>query len=96
MTKKDYLPVGSVVLLKNAKRKVVIIGYSIVEEKKTKIWDYLGCPYPIGVISSDENLLFNKEDIEDIYFIGYHDKEGNDFYKELEDNMKRIKIDGIN
>lgn len=87
---KKNLPVGSVVLLKNAKRKVVIIGYFIVEEDSAKIWDYLGCPYPIGVISSSQNLLFDHSDIEDIYFIGYQDEEGKRFIQELEENMKRI------
>ena len=30
--KEGYLPVGSVVLLKGAKRGIVVIGYSIIEE----------------------------------------------------------------
>ena len=56
----DFLPIGSVVMLKNASRAILIIGYTVVEEgKKNKIWDYLGCAYPFGVIGSDKNLLFH-------------------------------------
>jgi len=94
--KYGFLPVGSIVLLKEAKRKVVVIGYAIKEVDNTKIWDYLGAPYPIGVISSEKNLLFDKTDIDDVYFLGYQDDECKDFLDELDSNIKRIKIDGNN
>ena len=56
---KEFLPLGSIVLLKDAKRYLVVIGYAVVEEGGQEVWDYLGCAYPIGVISPDKNLLFN-------------------------------------
>ena len=71
-----FLPVGSVVLLKGATQGVVVIGYNIVEEGSKDVWDYLGCAYPIGVLSSDKNLLFNREQIEKVLFTGYMDEEG--------------------
>lgn len=87
----DYLPVGSVVLLKDATKKIVIIGYSVVEEGSTEVWDYLGCVYPIGVIGMDKNLLFNKEQIDKVVFTGYSDEEGDIFMSQLKESMDSFK-----
>ena len=89
--KEGYLPVGSVVLLKGAKRGIVVIGYSIIEEGSQEVWDYLGAAYPIGVITSDKNLLFNRDQIEKVLFEGYKDEEGKSFLKALEESMSQIK-----
>ncbi len=80
---KEILPLGSIVLLKEATRYVVVIGYSMVEHGKNKIWDYLGCAYPMGVISSDSNLLFDNEQIEKVVFKGFSDEEGDAFRKQI-------------
>ncbi len=79
---KDFLPLGSVVLLKNAKKSLVVIGYSIVTEDG-KVWDYLGCAYPIGVVSTESNLLFNAKQIDKVIFEGYSDEEGDKFRKKI-------------
>ena len=83
MKKEKYLPIGSVVLLKDAKKRIMITGFA-GQGEGTKIYDYIGCLYPEGVISSDQNLLFDHEQIKDIYYIGYVDKE----WKELEIKLK--------
>lgn len=88
---KEFLPVGSVVLLKEATRKVVVIGYAVIEKGSTEVWDYLGCAYPVGVISSDSNLLFNKEQIDEVVSVGYSDEEGKNFIKSLENNLRMFK-----
>ena len=68
--REKYLPVGSVVLLKNGKKRVMVTGFCIVpEEDKTKIFDYTGCLFPEGVINSKQSLMFNHDQIEKIYFI---------------------------
>ena len=87
----EYLPVGSVVMLKGATRGIVVIGYSVVEEGKKEIWDYLGCAYPIGVINAENNLLFNKDKIEKVLFKGYTDEEGTKFLQTLKETMNKIK-----
>ena len=87
----EFLPVGSVVLLKNATRPVVVIGYMMLEEGSSEIWDYLACAYPIGVVGDQKNLLFKKEQIAKIIFKGYSDAEGNQFLKQLEESVKQIK-----
>lgn len=72
---KDLLPVGSVVLLKNATKKLMIIGVLQVKSEENKIYDYLAVPYPEGYLGTGNNYLFNHEDIMDIIFCGYRNAE---------------------
>lgn len=77
------LPLGSVVLLKDAKRYLVVMGYLIIEEGTNKVWDYMGCAYPIGAISSDAILTFDANQIEKVIFKGFSDEEGENFRKKV-------------
>lgn len=87
----EFLPIGSVVLLKEATRKVVIIGFAAVEEGDTKLWDYMGCAYPAGVISSKSTLLFDKTQIEKVISVGYSDDEDKEFRNDLANGLKAVK-----
>lgn len=73
------LPIGSVVLLKNSTKKVMIIGIcqfqTIPGQEKPKIWDYVGCPFPEGYQGPSEGYLFNGDQIENVYAVGYQDEE---------------------
>lgn len=81
-----YLPLGSVVILKNAWRKVMIMGFSPIDmDKKDKIYDYLGCLYPEGIIRTDVNILFNHEDIKEIKAIGLIDEEQKEFMSKIDE-----------
>lgn len=75
------LPIGSVVLLTNSTKRVMIIGIlqRQVKEDRETIWDYSGCLYPEGYMGPDKCFLFNNEQIEKIYSIGYQDEEQFDF-----------------
>ena len=55
---KDLLPIGSVVLLKDATKKLVIIGVLQVNAEQNKMYDYLAVPYPEGYLGSDTILGF--------------------------------------
>ena len=87
----NFLPVGSVVLLKDAKRPVVIIGFSVIEKGERKVWDYLGCAYPVGVVGTDKNLLFQRNQIEKIISKGYEDEECKKFLKMMQGQYEEIK-----
>ena len=77
-----YLPIGSVVMLKNGKKRLMITGYAQIDlESKNKVYDYSGCMYPEGVISTKKILLFNHEDIIQIFAIGYSDEEQKTYNK---------------
>lgn len=73
--KTPYLPIGSVVLLKNGKKRVMIYGRKIKERDGEKVYDYLGCLYPEGALDSQSVIVFDHEQIQMVYFIGFQDME---------------------
>lgn len=70
---KNLLPVGTVVLNKDAEKKLMIIGI-LVENNGTR-YDYIAVPYPEGFINAETLYAFNHEDIQKVEFIGYMDAE---------------------
>lgn len=70
---KKYLPIGSVVLLKDCKKRTMILGYKPEIAGSDKVWDYSGCAFPEGVIDSNKLFVFDDEQIERLYFIGLQD-----------------------
>ena len=80
---KRFLPIGSVVLLKDADKRIMIVGAKQREVDTGKIWDYSACLYPEGIVSSDNLFLFNEEQIEMLFFIGFQDGEGLQFLEKL-------------
>lgn len=82
---KDLLPIGSVVLLKEAKKRMMICGIKQTEAQEPHAeYDYMGVFYPEGNIGEDYKFLFNHSDIDKIFFRGYEDIERQDFIKNLE------------
>ena len=83
--KELFLPIGSVVKLKGAEKRVMIYGIMQVasSEEPKKIYDYVGVLYPEGNISSEEQLFFNDHDIDRIDFYGFSDYERQKFMKEM-------------
>ncbi|MBO0958730.1 DUF4176 domain-containing protein [Neobacillus sp. MM2021_6] len=77
-----YLPIGSVVLLEGGTKRVMIYGRKQQELNTNKIWDYIACLYPEGNINEQYMYLFNHDQIDKIYFIGYQDEEEFEFVKE--------------
>ena len=87
-----YLPLGSVVILKNAKKRLMITGFCVIpNDDKSKIFDYSGCLYPEGIISTDQTALFNHNQIERIYAIGYSDEEEKKFKQQLKESLNNIE-----
>ena len=86
-----FLPIGSVVMLKGATTPLVIIGFAVVEQSKEEIWDYMGVMYPVGYISPDKNLLFNRDQIETVISEGFSDDNEKLFRLELERNLLTMK-----
>lgn len=78
------LPIGSVVLLNNGTKKIMITGfYSIAANNKDKVFDYCGCLFPEGVISSEQNLLFDHSQIVKVCYMGYKSDEEKEFKSKL-------------
>lgn len=82
--KDKYLPLGSVVILKEAEKKLVITGFRMkAVEIPDKIYDYCGCMYPEGTISSDLTCVFDHSQIEKVFFTGYEDEDSKEFLSNL-------------
>ena len=79
-----YLPIGSVVLLKGGKKRAMITGFcSVAQENQEKIYDYSGCVYPEGYLSSNQVCLFDHDQIDKIFFTGLEDEEEFTFKEKL-------------
>lgn len=85
-----YLPIGSVVLLKGGTKRVMITGFCSIPKGESRIYDYTGCMYPEGILSSSSSFLFNHEQIEKLFFIGFKDEEETEFKEKLNDMMQKI------
>lgn len=86
---KDLLPVGSVVLLKDGEKRLMICGRIQTDIETGSDYDYCACYYPEGMISSKELFMFNNDDIKRVYFIGFQDSEEFQFRKFLAENTKK-------
>lgn len=85
----DFLPIGSVVLLKGAEKRLMIIGRFQVEVETGQVYDYSGCLYPEGVINPKDLFLFQSDDIERVYFVGMQDEEEFAFRRYLVDEIRK-------
>lgn len=80
---KKFLPIGSVVLLKESQKRIMIVGVKQKQVGSDKVWDYSACLYPEGILSPDKLFLFDAEQIERLYFVGLQDGEGLAFLDKL-------------
>lgn len=85
-----FLPIGTVVMLENGKKRVMISGFcAVAGENKSKIWDYSGCMYPEGFLTSTMNCLFDHEQIKEVYHLGLaEDEEEKAFKAKLNELIK--------
>lgn len=74
---KNFLPIGSVVLLKDAAKRLMICGriQMRTDEGERKLYDYCGCLYPEGILDPERTFLFNNEDIDKVFYMGMQDEE---------------------
>lgn len=100
--KEKFLPVGTVVLLKNGKKRVMITGFCVTPQGKEEAYDYSGCLYPEGFLSSNQNCLFNHNQIDKVFHMGLIDEEEIKFKEQLKslidmaDQFSKFKDNGNN
>lgn len=81
---KELLPIGTIILLKDGEKRLMINGIlqtDIGETKKN--YDYMGILYPEGHIGEGFQYLFNHEDINEVIFRGFEDAERDEFLDKL-------------
>ena len=71
----ELLPIGSVVSVLDIDHRLMIIGIKQINFDDNHEYDYVAVPYPEGQVTSDCQVLFNNNDINEISFIGYQDSE---------------------
>ena len=81
-----YLPIGTVVLLRGATKRIMITGYKTMDTSEPdRVWDYSAVLYPEGSLSSEQTLLFDHSQIYKVFFEGYMDDEYVSFMVKLND-----------
>lgn len=88
-----YLPIGTVVTLKEATVKLMITGFCMInnENPDSGVYDYCGIPYPAGEISVDGKALFNHDQIDTINHMGMESEENTEYI-----NTIKMIISGAN
>lgn len=91
MLKSEILPVGSVVLLKNSIKRLMIIGLLQAKpEDMKRVYDYCGCVYPEGYMNPNNIYLFDEEQIDKVYYKGYMDEEQEAFELRVREILPKI------
>ena len=97
-----FLPIGTVVLLEGGKKELMIMSYCIkptgevydkdgIIDAKDKVFDYGGCLYPEGMITSNQLFAFNHDQIARVCFKGYKTEVQQEISNEL--NKINIKVE---
>ena len=96
MEEEKYLPIGTVVLLKEATKRVMITGYaSISPDTGEKVFDYSGCIFPEGFFDYNQVCVFDHEQISEVFYKGLEDDEEKEFMVNLKEEIERVKTEGI-
>lgn len=88
----DYervLPIGTVVLLKEANKRLMIIGYQRMKEAGGKIYDYCGCVYPEGFTRPEAAVIFDHEQIDRIIAMGLQNPAQIEFSQRLKEVLAK-------
>ena len=92
-----FLPIGTVVMLNGGTKRVMITGFcSMAAEDNSTMYDYSGCMFPEGFLSSDETALFNHEQIAKVYHMGLVDEEEKNFKAQLTKFLNSANSSNIN
>ena len=70
---KQFLPLGSIVKLKESDAKLMIIGRSQICEGEQ--YDYSAVLFPVGYIGKNQLFVFNNEDVDITFYLGMQDLE---------------------
>lgn len=88
----DMLPLGTVVLLKGGKKRVMVCGRVLTRAGEDKIYDYCACYFPEGIIGSKNMVFFDTEAIEQVFFMGYKDIEEQNFSENVLGKLGELEV----
>lgn len=91
MTIQGLLPIGSVVMLKEGKHRVMITGYAQKLAGRDPIYDYVACLWPEGFIDAEQNIVFNGQMIDEVYAVGYQTEAQHVFIAKVEAALQKAR-----
>lgn len=86
---KNFLPIGSVITMQGAKRKLMIIGTGVRDKETNKTYDYVAVPYPQGYLGAEAMFLCNQEDVATLDYLGYVNAEYQMLQAKIRENSAR-------
>ena len=89
---KDLLPIGSIVQLRDMERRVMICGRVVCRSGEDKIYDYIACVYPEGIMGGEELTFFDRDAIEGVFFIGSQDQDELTFRQEVLGKLGELTV----
>lgn len=96
MTERTALPIGTVVRVKDNDEPFMIVNQCPVTVKNSQegYFDFGAVALPLGLIN-DQLIFFNREDVEEVLFVGYIDRRFQEFlshYDEMVENISYPKF----
>lgn len=87
---RKFVPLGSILMLKKGVHRVMVVGYcaQIDTDINAGFYDYIGCLFPEGLFGTENNFVFNHEDIKEVFHLGYVDDEVIQFQDRLKKYLK--------
>ena len=87
---KKYLPLGTVVTIKNNDFFYMIVGYT--QRISDNTYDYIVVKYPIGFVDFNTLAFFNHENIEEIIYLGSYNDKMNKILKQIKDSEVNLWV----
>ena len=81
---KKYLPLGTVITIKNNDFFYMIVGYT--QKISDNTYDYIVVKYPIGFVDFNTLAFFNHDNIEEIIYLGSYNDKMNKILKQIKEN----------
>lgn len=89
----NFLPLGSVVVVRGSTKKLMVIARALALKQKDgpRYYDYGGCLYPEGLLG-DKVVYFNHDAIQHVFFEGFADADNDIMLENLKTNVSKITI----
>ena len=92
---KGLLPVGSVVEIPGGPGLLMIAGYMQTGMDGEGLADYVGVAFPEGYQGGGMMFHFNREDVSEVWHIGYSDDAGESFRETAQSLLERLRSGDI-
>ena len=84
----ELLPIGSIVTLPDINFRMMIIGIKQLSADNHE-YDYMGVPYPSGLVGEDSMLMFNQDEIVEVNYVGFQDSERFQFIDDFKEYLSK-------